>query len=218
MTSNGVDITSDLAKRSSIVRLRKRPDDYQFQRWPEGRDILPHVETYSGYYLACVLAVVSHWLAAGRAKSHGTGFHDFREWAGALGWIVEKVFGAAPLLEGHKDAQERTSNPALTWLRLVCIAAGRTKQLDEELSASAVAELCDNEGVELPGLQPTAEEGAAPKHVGKLFAKCFPEKTGPSAVSLDGYQVLRTEREERNLERQLKTVRRYRILRTVRPD
>jgi hypothetical protein len=217
MTSNGVDITSDLAKRSSIVRLRKRPDDYQFREWPDGRDILSHVETYSGYYLACVLAVVSHWLAAGRPKSHGGGFHDFREWAGALGWIVENVFGAAPLLEGHKDAQERTSNPALTWLRLVCIAAERTKQLDQELSASAIVELCDNEGVELPGLQPAAEEGAAPKHVGKLFAKCFPEKSGPSAVSLDSYQLLRTEREERNLERQLKTVKRYRIVGPVGP-
>jgi hypothetical protein len=90
--------------------------------------------------------------------------------------------------------------------------------LDQELSASAIVELCETEGVELAGFKPNNEEGAAPKHVGKLLGKCFPERSGPSTVNIDVYRVLGTEREERDDHRNLKTVKRYRILHPVHPD
>src|SRR5438034_8379777 len=38
----------------------------------------------------------------------------FREWAGVLNWIVQNIFHAAPLLDGHEAAQSRVSNLALT--------------------------------------------------------------------------------------------------------
>ncbi len=218
LTSNGVDMTPDLANRSMIIRIRKRPDGYRFRAWQEG-GLIAHVWDRSGYYLSCVFAVVSHWISAGRPTLDSGGFHDFREWAGALGWIIAKVFGGAPLLEEHRSAQKRVSNPALTWLRLVCLAAERARRLDQELSASAIAELCENEDVDLPGLRPPAEDDQARKQVGKLFARCFREVTTSAGfLEIEGFRVVRTEHEERNLQRQTVTVRRYRILRTVRTD
>ena len=49
--------------------------------------------------------------------------HDFRAWAQTLDWIVQNLLGAAPLLDGHRETQERMTNPALTWLREVAIIA-----------------------------------------------------------------------------------------------
>lgn len=218
MTSNGVDATSDLAARSSIIRLRKRPNGYQFEAWDEGPDLLSHVGRFQDYYLACVFAVLSAWLNAGRPMLESGGHHDFREWAGAMGWIVEKVFHAAPLLEGHKDAQERVSNPALTWLRQVCLAAEAASRLEEEMQAAAIAELCKNEDVDLPGLSSTADDDQAHKHVGKLFGRCFEEKTGSATVEIEGFQITRTESVKHDpIYRRPLTIKAYRIVRSAAP-
>src|SRR5690349_550191 len=85
LSSNGVEATRDLANRSSIVRIRKRPG-YVY------RDTLGELVSRQSYYLGCVFAVVRALVEAGKPRTSCTP-HDFREWAGTLDWVVQNVFG-----------------------------------------------------------------------------------------------------------------------------
>ena len=155
LTSNGVETTADFANRSSIIRLRKRPR-HSFRQFDEG-DLLSHVAANQNYYLACVFSVIGQWKAHGK-QSTGDTRHDFREWARTLDWIVQKIFGLAPLLDGHEAAQRRVSNPAITWLRLVALAVESAGRLGEDLTASAIAELCEEHELEILGSRPGADD------------------------------------------------------------
>ena len=211
LTSNGTEITPDLAARSCITRIRKQPPRYKFRVYPEG-DLLDHVRKNQPHYLGCVFAVVTAWYAQGKPTIRGSS-HDFRGWAEALDWIVQRLFKAAPLLEGHDCAQERASDPALTWLRHLCVAAAKTKQLGVELSASDLLELCEDEDITLPrriGTNP----GDGAKAVGQVLAKLYRE-AGGDTLAVDEYEMQRIEREEYDsVERKHRQVKRYVIQET----
>ena len=188
-SSNGIEATRDLANRSSFVRIRKR-ERHQFRAYPEG-GLLEHVKARQPYYLGCVFSVIAEWLAAGKPRTAETR-HDFREWAQTLDWIVQKLFRAAPLLDGHLAAQERVSNPALVFLRALCLAAMQDRREDEDFSASGFAELAEAHGIAVPGVRPGQEDRAARQvgiHLGRLF-KLVDE------IEVDGFMVRRAERLE----------------------
>jgi hypothetical protein len=44
------------------------------------------------------------------------------------------------------------SNPALSWLRLVAIGVEQEGRLGRELSAEEIVELCEDEGIDIPGV------------------------------------------------------------------
>jgi hypothetical protein len=198
LSSNGVETTPDFANRSSIVRIRKRPKGYQYREHTEG-DLLSHLIANQSYYLGCIFAVAAEWIRRGKPRT-AESRHDFREWAQALDWIVQNLFGAAALLDGHEQAQERVSNPALSWLRQVCLAANQAGKCGQDLSATDIFELCADECVEFPrrtgnGMRP--DEGC--KLVGQLLAKAFRQADGHLLV-LDDYRVTRhigTEHDEK---------------------
>ncbi len=136
LTSNGVETTRDLANRSSIVRIRKRPAGFQWRTWPDGR-VDQHIRVHQAYYLGCVFAVIIAWAKAGRPTT-AESRHDFREWSQSLDWIGQHLLGTAPLMDGHDEARERVSNPALTWLRRVALALSEDGRLVTPRSASAL--------------------------------------------------------------------------------
>jgi hypothetical protein len=179
MTSNGIESTPDMANRSSIVRIKKRSRDYTFRSFPEG-DLLAHVEANQGRFLGAVFSVIKAWSAEDKPTKSAIG-HDFRQWSGTLSWIVEELFHAAPLLQGHESAQERVSNPALSWLRRVAL----TVKTNLEMSASQIYNLCDEHGIEIPGCR-AADDERGVKLVGVLLARCF--KTSEK-IELDGMIV-----------------------------
>lgn len=192
-SSNGVETTGDFANRSSIVRIRKRPAGRSWHEFPEG-DLLAHVRARQPYFIGCVFAVAAEWLAHGKPRTTETR-HDFRPWAQALDWIVQKLFESAPLLDGHRAAQERVSNPALNFLRAVALAADRAHRLGESFTASNLAELAESAGVPIPGLRQVGDERAAAKQIGIHLGRVFREGDG-EAVEVDGFTIRRTEREE----------------------
>ena len=79
LTSNGVDTTPDFAKRSNIIRIRKKAPGHQFRKFPEG-DLLGRVRQQQVYYLGCVFAVIREWHRLGKPRTEETR-HDFRECA-----------------------------------------------------------------------------------------------------------------------------------------
>jgi len=202
MTSNGVETTRDLANRASIIRIRKRPG-YTFRKFPEG-DILTHVHANQAYFLGAVFSVIRAWHTAGKPQTAETR-HDFRDWAQPLDWIVQNILQEAPLIDGHSEAQERVSNPALTWLRRVALAVEADQRLDEDIMAGSIGELCEDHGIEIPGLRDASNEVGRNKRVGILMKKAFGEA---EEIPIDRCHVRRKKTEKYD-----QTEQRYRTLR-----
>jgi hypothetical protein len=190
LTSNGIETTRDFANRSCVVRIKKR-EGVSFKQYPEG-DLLAHVRANQSYFLGCVFAVIGAWIAQGRQSTNETR-HDFREWGGILDWIVQEIFGAAPLMDGHRAAQERVSNPALTFLRRLALAVRDDNLLGQPLTASRLYELAEDASVDVPGLrEPNADHGK--RQVGIVLGRVF--KAG-DLVEIDGFSVTKSETQTR---------------------
>ena len=99
ITSNDLVATPDLIKRSSIIRIVKRPREFKYKLY-DGLDVLDHVRANQSYYLGCVFSVLDAWYAKGCPRTEETG-HDFRAWVGACDYIVQHLAGFAPLLEDY---------------------------------------------------------------------------------------------------------------------
>jgi hypothetical protein len=178
MSSNGLETTRDLANRASICRIRKRPG-FAY------RDTLGELQSRQSYFLGCVFSVIGEWIADGKPRTVDTR-HDFREWCQTLDWIVQNLLAGAPLMDGHQAAQERTSNPALSWLRAVALAVAGEGRLGVALIASELVEVCELHAIEIPGKP--ADEDRAKRQVGSLCKQVF--RDGDS-VTVDGFNVTR---------------------------
>ncbi|HNQ90941.1 MAG TPA: BT4734/BF3469 family protein [Verrucomicrobiota bacterium] len=185
LSSNGLESTRDLMNRASIVRIRKRPG-YAF------RDTLGELQARQAHFLGAVFSLIACWLGAGKPCS-AVVQHDFREYAGTLGWICENLLGTVPLFDGHRAAQERASNPALSWLRLLALAVERENRLGEPMIASELAEVSSVHGLEIPGLR-AADEDTSKRQVGILARRLFGENG--STLEVDGFTVTREHRQQ----------------------
>jgi hypothetical protein len=184
LTSNGVETTRDLANRASIVRIRKRPN-VQFE------DTLGEVINRKRYYLSCVFAIAREWYRKGKPRTKETR-HDFREWCQSLDWIVQNICGLTPLMDGHVPAQERVSNPALTFLRRIALEVERAELLAQPLIASRIVQMADDADVPVPGLKSADahDEDRARKVLGTKMASVFRNQ---EKIELDGFIITRNE-------------------------
>ncbi|HEV7924503.1 MAG TPA: BT4734/BF3469 family protein [Verrucomicrobiae bacterium] len=179
MTSNGVEATRDLANRAGICRIRKR-SGFRY------RDTLGELQRRQPYFLGCVFSILAAWIGSGKPKSADSR-HDFREWNQTLDWIIQKLLDGAPLMDGHEAAQERVSNPALSWLRTLALAVSQINQLGKSFTTSELVELCDLQGLVMPGNPKNGDE--AKKHAGRLFSRLF---MAGDKVDVDGFIVTRS--------------------------
>lgn len=177
-TSNQFEMTKDLANRANMVRIRKRPMDYNYRKFPEG-NLLAHLETNQPLYLGAVYAVVSEWCRRGKPTTD-EGRHDFRDWAKALDWIVQNLLGCAPLMDGHQEAQHCTVSPEFQWLKEVCSAIKRIGYFGKEMPTHMIASACSDEGVELPASDgckydelEEPEQKQVCRQIGKRFSNIF---------------------------------------------
>jgi hypothetical protein len=189
LTSNGVDTTRDFANRSNIIRIRKKPAGFEFRRFSEG-DLLAHVRENQGYYMGCLFAVIREWHAGGKPRTNETR-HDFREWVQPVDWIVQNLFGLVAIMDGHQQAQERVSNPAMVWLRRVVLGASEVNELNRALTATDIHGLCDDAGIDIPGLRPGSDENKGKKVIGTIMGKVFRER---DVIEIDDFTVTREER------------------------
>jgi hypothetical protein len=96
------------------------------------------------------------------------------------------------LLSGHEQAQERTANPALSWLRAVGLLVLNSGKAGRELPAAELYEMSADDQLAIPGMrQPDDQQG--PQVVGRVLAKCFREG---NRVEVDHLTIERTERSE----------------------
>jgi hypothetical protein len=175
LSSNKAQTTGDLANRSVITRLRKQPPDHKFAVYTEG-ELLTHVEARSDYYLSCILAVLSAWHKAGKPRTKDTR-HDFREWCQTLDWIVQNVLRLPPLLEGHQNEQKRISSPLLNWLRDLAKYVEDAGKVGEGLHSIELAQICADEGLEIPQCNSNADGSERAMVIGKLLKRLFKDET-----------------------------------------
>ncbi|MCW1921305.1 hypothetical protein OKA05_02000 [Luteolibacter arcticus] len=181
LSTNGAELTRDLANRSIITRIRKRDDSHSFKVYPEG-DILAHIRHNQPLFLGAVQAVIREWVTRGRLMTTECR-HDFRVWCRCMDWIVQNIFDLPPLLDGHREEQMRTANPKLQWVREIINAIVADGYGGEHLSASDLWDAAEEHDIPLPGRQASNEAGEV--RVGKLLARLFKESNG-DAITVDG--------------------------------
>ena len=188
ISSNGFESTKDLANRSSIVRINKRLNHNY--RLYDGCDLVTHVYDHYTDYLACVFAVVRRWFDAGRKRTAETR-HDFKEWCQVGDWIVRNIFAAGPLMDGHEEAKERTSNPNLTFFRNLAVKLEAPERLNEPLTATNIAEFCAEQTIELPGLSERFKDDPKERriHVGRIMKAVLGEG---DRREWEGYRIVKT--------------------------
>ena len=194
LSSNGVEATPDLANRSCVVRIRKR-EGFVPQRDANGHDLLQHVKFHQAYYLGCIFAVIRTWVLVGKPRFNESR-HDFNEWAQVLSWIALQICQSAPLLDGHVIAQQRVSSPGLVFLRSLAIAVKNGRRLGQALSASDIAGLCEQSGIQIPRLGVGNSEHAK-RQVGIVLKPIF---NNSDSVEIEGFVVRRIERMEKRPE------------------
>jgi hypothetical protein len=192
MTSNKADLTKDLANRCSCVRILKHKEGHLFKLYTEG-DILDHIKANQSKYLGAVFAIIRHWHSLGCPKSAESG-HDFRAWAQTLGWITSNIFGLKPMMEGHRDTQERMTNPALSWLRELAIEIVRIGKTETFCRTSDIIDMLSETQIEIPGMRDHDDisdeviRKKALQTVGRRMGQCF--RKGDKIV-IDGMVIER---------------------------
>lgn len=184
LSTNGAELTRDMANRSIITRIRKHEPGYKFSQYPEG-DLLEHVTANQSFYLGAVFTVIREWQKAGCPRTDDNR-HDFKGWCQVMDWIVQNVMGLAPLLDGHEAQQSRTANPQLQWLRDVAMAARSTRFMGVQISTAQLVNIADDAGIDFPG-NPNSKD-AAPLRAGKILGKLFTDSGGKS-VTVDGFTI-----------------------------
>ncbi len=197
ITSNGVETTRDLANRAAIVRIRKRPAGFVFKLYPEG-DLHAHIKALQPYFLGCVFAVIAEWATKGQPRTDETR-HDFREWAQILDWIVQNIFGTAPLLDGHDEARQRVSDPRRNWLRSLCIAL-RDANRTGEFFASQLAEFALENDILPPNAGIDSDEPTLARRIGMVMAATFADA---EEVEIDCFRIQRVQRYNAKAEKEI---------------
>jgi hypothetical protein len=186
LSTNGAELTRDLANRAVITRIRKRADTHQFQTYPEG-DIVSHIKAHQPRYLGAVHAVIREWASQGRPLTTERR-HDFRRWCQSMDWIVQNIFGLPPLLDGHREEQMRTANPRLQWLRDIARAIINAGYAGESLTAADFGEAAEDHDLPLPGSKASSE--SIDMRVGRLLGRLFKDHEGDT-ISVDGLRITR---------------------------
>jgi hypothetical protein len=150
LTTNKAELTRDCANRSSVTQIRKQPDTYMYQTFPEG-DLLDHVRENQAQYLGAVFAIVREWYQCGKPQLPNAP-HDFKRWACVLGWIVENILHEAPLLIDHRAIQTRLSSTGGNWLRDVALAVKAAGFDRQWMRSKQLLDVILESQIETPGI------------------------------------------------------------------
>ncbi|MBI5688299.1 MAG: hypothetical protein HZC54_24770 [Verrucomicrobia bacterium] len=208
LTSNAADLTRDMANRCSATCIRKRPSGYKFAVHSEG-SILEHIQANQSDYLGAVFAIIREWWNRGKLRSPAESVdHDFRQWARVLDWISRNLLNAGPLLDGHREVQQRTATPALGWLRQVALLVKNAGRMESELRAFEFLDLLAEHGGDIPGWDGHADLESEPTRksvlqaIGRNMAQCF---RSSETLTLDGFNIQRHESFDESLRKNVKT-------------
>jgi hypothetical protein len=197
MTTNGCSLSKDLMNRCSPIAIQKR-HGYSYKSYPEG-SILDHIRKKQSRFLGAVFTIIKAWIEAGKPRT-STITHEssFTPWAQSLDWIVQKIMGQAPLLDGYQRVRDRMTQPYMNKLRAVVLAILK-KRKDEWLTASDILEEVGPEGIDLPGIDAgydfdtmtEAVKENVKRQLGMAFKRAFDNHGNDDILILDGIRIMR---------------------------
>ncbi|MCX6986258.1 MAG: hypothetical protein NT118_16150 [Lentisphaerae bacterium] len=140
--------------------------------------------------------------------------HDFRPWAQTLDWVVQNLCGQAPLLDGHREQQDRIANPAWQWLRELALAVIRDGKQCQLMETHNLADVAYRNNVELPGLgQGMAYDSASESErkqvllqIGRKLNTAF---DSADEIEIDGITVKRSSEQHNDMCGKLRDYRKY---------
>ena len=176
-TSNGVKITHDLKNRLLFIKIRANTARSVDSETEE--QLLARVSRDQPRIRAAIYALVGEWLARGCPSERTMGFHR-TEWAGAMNYILQRLMGLPPLLDGHSQVGDELASGYNVFLREVCAVAMRTGCAGRWLRAHEISDLCNDRGIQLPNSRPEVQADAM--KVGKILGGAMPE-TGPLVLT-----------------------------------
>lgn len=186
LSTNGAEMTRDLANRSLITCIRKHPADHTFEVFEQG-DLLDRIRALRRVFLGSVFGIIKEWQRQGCARTDEKR-HDFRGFCQSLDWIVQKILDLPPLLEGNQERQVRVSDDRMVWLRCVVIEVEREGLLGQVFSASCLAEFAEGHGLLVPSQNSRVE---AHVRLGTLMASVFRQHADGDVVRVDDYSITR---------------------------
>jgi hypothetical protein len=199
LSSNNSEGTRDIANRVCIIRIRRRPNDYPWMRFPEGR-ILDHIRANHEVFLGAVQTVVAEWVRQGKPRSAEVR-HSFKEWVATLDWIMANIFRRPGMMDGHEEIQNRAATPLLSALRELAVNLDKNGELAApcDLSATQIVEMAIECDIDL-GLKGRDTAPAARVLGGKL-GSLFKREGVPArsnlfkddalVISVDEYEIVR---------------------------
>jgi hypothetical protein len=104
-----------------------------------------------------------------------------------LDWIMQEICGQAPLLDHHQHEQHRVANSGLNFLRDVANAVERTGRLTQAgQRPSDLVELCDEEGISIPGCGDNAPDNMRAMKVERVFTRLFKRAV---EIEISGFKI-----------------------------
>lgn len=208
MTSNGATLTRDMANRSYLIQMRKRPDKLpDGSKYPEPHKfdgtnhLLEYVRTNQPFILGCVWSIIRRWHELGKPVYSGPKRHDFDGWERAVVYIATNMLGLADPLASSRQQQGEVSSGAETWVRAAALAVRDANLLGRHLDASAIYQACDDAGVSVPGARgPEDGHVAVGRKMGPAFRKAEERQeangTKVRRITVGGFDITRLECEK----------------------
>ena len=190
VTSNGANLTPDIASRCNVVRLLKRPSTYAWKAFPEG-DLLDHVRAQQEHYLGCVFRIIKAWHEEGKPRSKNQG-HRFREWFQIIDWILEHICGAKGVFEDHREAQEQQTGAAASFLTSIA-EAFHPQPPDSNVahSASDILAVAIENQIKVLGASPDATPETMERQIGNILGSFFPRGFSEAEATVGAYKIRR---------------------------
>ncbi len=190
VTSNGANLTPDIASRCNVVRLLKRPSTYAWKVFDEG-DLLDHVHAQQEHYLGCVFRIIKAWHEAGKQRSANQR-HRFREWFQIVDWILEHIIGAKGVFDDHREAQEQQTGATASFLSAMGDSfVAQSPGPDIAYSAADIVAAATENQIQVPGANPEATHEAMERLLGTHLRRIFPRGEGPAEAVVGGYKIRR---------------------------
>lgn len=205
LTSNGCDLSEDMASRTVQIELQKQAPGYcYYDGWEEG-DLLTHVANHRPRILGAIFQLVTTWIEAGKPSGQTCGFR-FSAWERAISWILTEHFGESALLfpGGIEALREEESSLINEHHNLLLNLAKYLKSngIYKEMSATELGEIaarCD-------WIKDKGKNGCA-MTIGRIMKETFQSQ---DKLELEPRLVLiRSEEKDGHYENQ----KRYRLLR-----